>query len=144
MHQKTLSIKEASHPSLLMCWLKQIFRRALTILLLLAFLWGGTSFAESLGDSVPKGDEVKDPNLEKLFAPEFQFVTQLYYHGPELKEFIKSSQVPANGLILSIEIDKGDESISDNSFIKIHYSIDPAGNKRTIEMMNTQYKTSAE
>ena len=58
-----------------MCLFKQIFRLVLPIPLLFAFLWSSTSFAESLGDSVPKGNEVKDPYLEKLFAPEFPFET---------------------------------------------------------------------
>jgi hypothetical protein len=49
-----------------------------------------------------------------------------------------------NGLILSIQINKGDESISDYSFIKIYYSIDADENKRTIEKVNKQYKDSTE
>jgi hypothetical protein len=73
-----------------------------------------------------------------------QDVTQLYHHGPELRKFTKSSQIPTNGLILSIQIDKGDESLSDYSFIKMYYSIDPDENKRTIEKMNKQYKETPE
>jgi hypothetical protein len=364
MDKQTVSIKGTNKPAVLMCLFKQIFRLVLTIPLFFAFLWGSTSFAESLGDSVPKGDEVKDPHLEKLFAPEFPFetiriivakgeekyvvikakenvtdevqsryeketlrkrkikitrhyhvkgntlafceltlyrvvseipyvvefsnvkgkqwpgnkaddvlrhvgqyliisvgddfakvfqkvavypekenpcfdppfvgkypgsksiacyeddkiitfvltakakgqdiynyyrdkvkkhykevglnfpeskwnirdmrspqfgmkmttirlsdlgpflklmeivmkqdVTQLYHHGPELKKLTKSSQIPMNGLILSIQINKGDESISDYSFIKIYYSIDADENKRTIEKVNKQYKDSTE
>lgn len=67
-----------------------------------------------------------------------QDVTQLYHHGPELKKLSRSSKIPMNGLILSIQIDKGDESIPDYSFIKIYYSINHDENKRTIEKMNKQ------
>ncbi len=82
------------------------------------------------------------PFLKLLEIVMKQDVTQLYHHGPELKRLTKSLRIPTNGLILSIQIDKGDESISDYSFIKIYYSIDPAENKRTIEKMNKQYKDS--
>ncbi len=67
-----------------------------------------------------------------------QEVTQLYHHGPEFKRLTKSSKIPMNGLILSIHIDKGDESIPDYSFTKIYYSTDVNGNKTTIEKMNKQ------
>jgi hypothetical protein len=67
-----------------------------------------------------------------------QEVTQLYHHGPELRRLTKSSKIPMDGLILSVQINKGDESIPDYSFIKIYYSIDLAGNKRIIEKMNKQ------
>ena len=364
MGGKSVPIKGMNKPAVLMCLLKQIFQLVLTFPLFFAYLWGSASFAESLGDSVPKGDEVKDPYLEKLFAPEFPFetikiiaakgeekyviikakeniadeiqnryeketlrkrkititrhyhmkdntlafcemtlyrvisekpyvvefsnvkgkqwpgnkaddvlrhvgqylivsvgdnfakvlkkvvvypekenpcldppfvgkypgsksiacyeddkiitfllaakakaqdiynyyrdkikkyykevglnfpeskwnikdmrfpqfgmkmttirlselapflklmeivmkqnVTQLYHHGPELRKLAKSPQIPRNGLILSIQINKGDESISDYSFIKIYYSIDPDENKGTIEKMNKQYKDSKE
>ncbi len=59
-----------------------------------------------------------------------QDVTQLYHHGPELRNLTKSLRIPTNGLFISIQIDKGDESISDYSFIKIHYSINPVENKK--------------
>jgi hypothetical protein len=73
-----------------------------------------------------------------------QEVTQLFHHGPELKRLTKSSRIPLDGLIFYIQIDKGDESISDYSFIKIFYSIDPDENKKTLEKMNKQYKDSTE
>jgi hypothetical protein len=71
-----------------------------------------------------------------------QDVTQLYHHGPELRKLTNSSKIPMNGLILSIEINRGDEGISNYSFIKIYYSIDPDENKRTIEKVNKQFKDS--
>lgn len=73
-----------------------------------------------------------------------QEVTQLFHHGPELKRLTKSSRIPLDGLIFYIQIDKGDESIPNYSFIKIFYSIDPDENKRTTEKMNKQYKDSTE
>ena len=75
MEQETMPIKGANKPASTRCLLKQIFRLVLIFLMLFAFHWGSTTFAESLGDSVPKGDEVKDLYLEKLFAPEFSFET---------------------------------------------------------------------
>jgi len=73
-----------------------------------------------------------------------QDVTQLYHHGPEIRRLTKSSQIPKNGLILYIQINKGDESLADYSFIKIFYSIDPDENKRIIEKINKQHENSSE
>ena len=75
MDQQTFLITRAGEPMSMRSFLKQIIQSALTVPLVLAFLWGTTSFAESFGDSVPKGDEVRDPYLEKLFSPEFPFET---------------------------------------------------------------------
>jgi hypothetical protein len=72
-----------------------------------------------------------------------QEVTQLFHHGPELKRLTKNSRIPVDDLILSVQINKGDECIPDYSFIKIFCSIDPDLNKRTLEKINTQSKDRA-
>jgi len=73
MDQKTLPKKEASQPPSLIRLLEPVLLTFLPVFF--AFIWGNTSFAESFGDSIPKGDETRDPYLEKLFAQEFQFET---------------------------------------------------------------------
>lgn len=65
--------KGSEKPGLLKCLLKQIFLVDLALLLFFGFLWSSSSCAELHRDSIPKGKEIKDAYLEKLFAPEFPF-----------------------------------------------------------------------
>lgn len=68
-----------------------------------------------------------------------QDVTPTYYHGPEFKRLSKDAPIPANGLILYIEIEKGSKLIPDYSFIKVYYSIDSDTNRQAIAEMNKRY-----
>lgn len=68
---------------------KKIFSIFLSLSLsFLFFLFHEKSYAGLFGDNVPEGKEIKDPYLEQLFAPEFQYESIKVIETKEGKRYV--------------------------------------------------------
>ena len=67
---------------------RKIFSIILSFLVVLLLLFHENAYAGLFGSSVPKGQEIKDPYLEKLFVPEFPYESLKIIEIKEGKRYV--------------------------------------------------------